>query len=99
MKEDEIAKFKEGEPIPLSKFQMRQRGEPSNEVIIALCKSIPPGYAQQIRNIPGSTLRDRMKRLIKSGDLPNEYKVSVKGKEKKVYIRHEEVKPKGRSQS
>jgi hypothetical protein len=99
MRDEEILKFKEGEPIPLSKFRMRQRGEFSNEVIIALCKSIPPGYAQQIRNIPGSTLRDRIKRLIKFGDLPNEYRVSVKGKEKRVYIVHEEVKSKEKSRS
>jgi len=99
LKEEEIAKYKEGELIPLSKFRIKQRGELSNEIIIALCKTIPPGYVQQIRNIPGSTLRDRVKRLIKAGELPNEYKVSIRGKEKRVYIVHEEVKRKEKSQS
>jgi hypothetical protein len=99
LKDEELTKFKEGEPIPLSKLQISRRKEPSNEILIALCKSIPIGYAQQIRNIPGSTLRDRIRRLKQAGLLPNEYRVSIKGKEKKVYIVHEEVKPKEKSRS
>lgn len=92
--QEEIEKLKEGEPIPISQLRLKKTG-PSLEILIELCKRIPVGFAQQVKGVPGTTLRDRIKKLIKNELLPNEYRVTVKGKgaDQRVYIIHEkEVK-------
>ncbi|MBS7647376.1 MAG: hypothetical protein QXV01_10640 [Candidatus Bathyarchaeia archaeon] len=92
---EEIEKLKDGEPIPISQLKLKRRRGLSLEVFSELCRSIPEGYAQAIRGIPGSTARDRIRKLIQEGILPNSYRVTItgKGENARVYIIHEkEVK-------
>lgn len=84
-----------GELIPIKEVPVRGEGGRGLDHWLALCKTIPPGFAQEIKGYSHSGARNAIKRLIELKALPDEFIVRARGKGKKnprIFIVHLKAK-------